>query len=84
MDKELFKKGNFFFHQGACSDTTNSDDKYMYQNNFDYSKIMLERCLEFKIPFVYASSASVYGLGKNGFKRKVTVKTPWIYMLNIN
>ena len=46
----------------------------MYQNNFDYSKIMLERCLEFKIPFVYASSASVYGLGKNGFK--IAVKTP--------
>ncbi len=70
LDRELFKNCNFFFHQGACSDTTNSDDKYMYQNNFDYSKIMLERCLEFKIPFVYASSASVYGLGKNGFKEE--------------
>jgi len=76
FDRELFKKCKFFFHQGACSDTTNSDDDYMYKNNFNYSKVMLERCLDFNIPFIYASSASVYGLGINGFKEEVSCENP--------
>ena len=76
FDKEIFKKCKFFFHQGACSDTTNSDDSYMFENNFNYSKVMLERCLDFNIPFVYASSASVYGLGINGFKEEVSCENP--------
>ncbi len=55
------------FHQGACADTLESDGRYMMRNNFEYSKALLHFALERKIPFVYASSASVYGLGKRGF-----------------
>lgn len=48
-------------HQGACSTTTEWDGRYMMQNNFTYSKRLLERCLEADVPFLYASSAAVYG-----------------------
>lgn len=49
------------FHEGACSATTEWDGKYMLDNNFTYSKILLHYCLVRKIPFIYASSAAVYG-----------------------
>jgi ADP-L-glycero-D-manno-heptose 6-epimerase len=52
-----------FFHQGACSSTTEWDGHYMMTNNYDYSKTMLHYCLAQHIPFFYASSASVYGEG---------------------
>jgi ADP-L-glycero-D-manno-heptose 6-epimerase len=51
------------FHQGACSDTMETDGRYMMQNNFEYSKRLLEWCQTEKVPFIYASSASVYGSG---------------------
>jgi ADP-L-glycero-D-manno-heptose 6-epimerase len=50
-----------FFHQGACSSTTEWDGHYMMLNNYDYSKTMLHYCLARHVPFIYASSASVYG-----------------------
>jgi ADP-L-glycero-D-manno-heptose 6-epimerase len=49
------------FHEGACSATTEWDGKYMMDNNFEYSKILLHFCLDHKIPFLYASSAATYG-----------------------
>ncbi|MDR9490097.1 MAG: NAD-dependent epimerase/dehydratase family protein, partial [Spiribacter sp.] len=49
------------FHLGACSDTTEWDGQYMMDNNYQYSKEALEICLAYKIPFIYASSAAVYG-----------------------
>ncbi len=52
------------FHQGACSDTTEWDGRYMLENNFEYSKLLMEYCLDREIPFIYASSASVYGGGR--------------------
>lgn len=54
------------FHQGACSDTTEWNGEYMMKNNYEYSKILLHYCLQKKIPFIYASSAAVYG-AKNNF-----------------
>lgn len=49
------------FHQGACSTTTEWDGKYMLDNNFTYSKALLHYCQHKSIPFIYASSAAVYG-----------------------
>ena len=49
------------FHQGACSDTMEYDGRYMMDNNFNYSKELFHFAIEHKIPFVYASSAAVYG-----------------------
>lgn len=51
------------FHQGACSDTMESDGRYMMDNNYRYSRALLEWCQEEEVPFLYASSAAVYGAG---------------------
>jgi len=50
-------------HQGACSDTMESDGRYMMENNYSYSRRLLDWCQEEEIPLLYASSASVYGAG---------------------
>ncbi len=49
------------FHQGACTDTLCKDAEYLFSNNYEYSKTLLEFSLLNKIKFIYASSASVYG-----------------------
>jgi ADP-L-glycero-D-manno-heptose 6-epimerase len=51
------------FHQGACSDTMESDGRYMMENNYAYSRRLLEWCQDEEVPLIYASSASVYGAG---------------------
>lgn len=48
-------------HQGACADTTETDGRYMMQNNYRYSRALLDYCAADQIPFIYASSAAVYG-----------------------
>ena len=65
---ELVERGKFprpalVFHQGACSDTTATDGRFMMENNFRYSMQMLQWCQTVDIPLIYASSAAVYGLG---------------------
>ena len=50
-------------HQGACSDTMETDGRYMMANNYRYSLALMDFCTEQEIPFLYASSASVYGGG---------------------
>jgi len=50
-------------HQGACSDTMESDGRYMMENNYRYSLDVMNHCQNEEIPFLYASSASVYGMG---------------------
>lgn len=66
------------FHLGACSDTTEWDGRYMMQNNYTYSKEALNISLAYGIPFIYASSAAVYGMGADfqerlGFEKPVNV-----------
>jgi ADP-L-glycero-D-manno-heptose 6-epimerase len=73
LDKEEFllrlENGDFdgeitaVLHQGACSDTMEADGRYMMQNNYRYSVRLLEYCQAEDLPFIYASSAAVYGGG---------------------
>jgi ADP-L-glycero-D-manno-heptose 6-epimerase len=51
-------------HQGACSDTMEADGRYMMENNYRYSLDLMDWCQRFDIPYIYASSASVYGAGR--------------------
>jgi len=51
-------------HQGACSDTMETDGRYMLANNYRYSISLLEHCQDNDIPLLYASSAAVYGAGR--------------------
>ena len=52
------------FHEGACSDTMETDGRYMMENNYRYSVSLLKFCQDNDAPFLYASSASVYGAGR--------------------
>ena len=63
------------FHEGACSDTTEWDGHYMMENNFEYSKVLLNYCEKFGIPFLYASSAATYG-GSEVFKEAPEYEKP--------
>lgn len=63
------------FHLGACSDTMEQDGQYMMRNNYDYSKSLLHYCQRRKIPFLYASSASVYGGGQQ-FEEQFEYESP--------
>ncbi len=49
------------FHEGACSDTMETDGRYMMENNYRYSTILLDWCLDQDVQFLYASSAATYG-----------------------
>lgn len=60
-DKGFAKGITAILHQGACSETTEWDGHFMMQNNYSYSKTLLHHCLLQKTPFIYASSAAVYG-----------------------
>lgn len=64
------------FHQGACSSTTEMDGIYMMNNNYEFSKKLLHHCLDHRIDFVYASSASVYGNGDQGFREERSCEYP--------
>jgi ADP-L-glycero-D-manno-heptose 6-epimerase len=62
-------------HEGACSDTMETDGRYMMQNNYRYSLDLLNYCQEEEVPFLYASSASVYG-GGSVFKESREFESP--------
>jgi ADP-L-glycero-D-manno-heptose 6-epimerase len=63
-DVEFDEPVQAVFHQGACTDTLEQDGRYMLRNNHEYSKTLLHYCLGRGVPFVYASSAAVYGKGR--------------------
>ncbi|HED65271.1 MAG TPA: ADP-glyceromanno-heptose 6-epimerase [Planctomycetes bacterium] len=63
------------FHQGACSDTMEHDGRFMMRVNYEASK----RWLEFAIgrcPFLYASTAALYGDGSRGFREEPACEYP--------
>ena len=63
-------------HQGACSDTMETDGRYMMEVNYECSKELLHACLDEEVPFLYASSASVYGNGEHGFREAPECESP--------
>lgn len=62
-------------HLGACSSTTEWDGRYLMHNNYTYSKHLLHYCLGLEIPYLYASSASVYGSG-TVFRERLEYEQP--------
>lgn len=55
------------FHLGACADTTETNWEFLSDNNVEYSKDIIRWCVDHNARCVYASSAAVYGDGKQGF-----------------
>lgn len=56
-----FSGATAILHQGACSDTMESDGRYMMENNYRYTMRLLAFAQRHRIACVYASSAAVYG-----------------------
>lgn len=85
LDKEDFinriQHGHFdgeiaaILHEGACSDTMETDGRYMMENNFRYSTILLDWSLEQEVQFLYASSAATYG-GSSVFREERQFEAP--------
>lgn len=67
------------FHQGACSDTMEQDGRYMMKNNYDYSVALFEFCQREGIPFIYASSAAVYGASETFAEERQNEKPLNVY-----
>ncbi len=63
------------FHQGACTDTLERDGRFMLRVNYEYSKTLLTFALG-RCPFLYASSAAVYGDGRAGFRESEECEDP--------
>lgn len=81
---EMIESGQFdgsveaILHEGACSDTMETDGRYMMANNYRFSLALLDFCTEQEAPLLYASSASVYGGGgvfreERGFEAPLNV-----------
>jgi ADP-L-glycero-D-manno-heptose 6-epimerase len=64
------------FHEGACSATTEWDGQFIMRNNFAYSKDLLHWCQRIGAQYMYASSASVYGLAEQGFREERACERP--------
>ena len=62
-------------HQGACTDTMETDGRFMLANNYRYSVALLQHCQDNDVPFLYASSAAVYGAGTE-FREERACESP--------
>ena len=62
-----YRDVEFIFHIGARTDTTEFDKEIFDELNVNYSKQIWEKCVDYQIPLVYASSAATYGLGEHGY-----------------
>ncbi|EQA46719.1 ADP-glyceromanno-heptose 6-epimerase [Leptospira broomii serovar Hurstbridge str. 5399] len=70
---QLPKGYTHVLHMGACSSTTESDASYLIKNNFEYTKVLAEACLDKHLRFLYASSAATYGDGTYGYDDKAPI-----------
>ncbi|MCP6697360.1 ADP-glyceromanno-heptose 6-epimerase [Pseudomonas donghuensis] len=60
-----FGKVRAVLHQGACSSTVEGDGRFMMDNNYRYSRDLLDAAQALQVPLLYASSAAVYGAGRD-------------------
>ena len=77
---DLFAHGSFgqieaVFHEGACSDTMETDGKYMMNNNYATSVSLFQACQKRGARLLYASSAATYG-GSDTFKEAPAFERP--------
>jgi ADP-L-glycero-D-manno-heptose 6-epimerase len=49
------------FHEGACSDTMEHNGRFILENNYRFSKNLLDACQAQQTRLLYASSAATYG-----------------------
>ena len=77
---ERFARGDFgaveaVFHEGACSDTMESNGRFMMDNNYGVSCQLFEACQARGTRMLYASSAATYG-GSDTFREEPACEQP--------
>ncbi len=77
---DAFADGHFgqveaVFHEGACSDTMETDGKYMMDNNYTLSCGLYAACQQRGARLLYASSAATYG-GSDTFREDPAFERP--------
>ena len=77
---DVFAEGGYgeveaVFHEGACSDTMESDGKYMMDNNYTLSCDLFQSCQAQGTRLLYASSAATYG-GSDTFRESPEFERP--------
>lgn len=55
------------FHMGAIASSTEKNADLVIEENFAFSRKLWQWCAENDVRFIYASSASTYGNGEEGF-----------------
>jgi ADP-L-glycero-D-manno-heptose 6-epimerase len=80
MFYDLFAEGFFgkveaVFHEGACSDTMETDGKYVMDNNYTLSCGLFTACQQRGSRLLYASSAATYG-GSETFREAPEYERP--------
>ena len=73
--ENAFGKVEAVFHEGACSDTMESDGKYMMDNNYTLSCGLFNACQQAGTRLLYASSAATYG-GSDTFRETPEFEQP--------
>ncbi|MFT3719838.1 ADP-glyceromanno-heptose 6-epimerase [Pseudorhodoferax sp.] len=63
------------FHEGACSDTMETNGQYMMANNYTLTCRLFEACQRQRTRLLYASSAATYG-GSAVFREEPANETP--------
>ena len=70
-----YGKVDAVFHEGACSDTMETDGKYMLANNYTLSCQLFAACQRLRTRLLYASSAATYG-GSDTFRETPQFEQP--------
>jgi ADP-L-glycero-D-manno-heptose 6-epimerase len=63
--QEFSPKLEAVFHQGACTDTAEWNGLLMMRTNYEFSRHLLAFATGRRVPLIYASSGSVYGMGRD-------------------
>lgn len=71
----LFGNVEAVFHEGACSDTMETNGKYMMDNNYTLSCGLFHACQHQGARLMYASSAATYG-GSDTFRESPDYEKP--------
>jgi ADP-L-glycero-D-manno-heptose 6-epimerase len=72
---DAYGKVEAVFHEGACSDTMESNGQYMMRNNYSTSVQLYQTCQKRGARLLYASSAATYG-GSDTFREAPAFERP--------
>lgn len=72
---DAYGKVEAVFHEGACSDTMESNGQYMMRNNYTTSVQLYQTCQKRSARLLYASSAATYG-GSDTFREAPAFEQP--------